>query len=161
MEHRVLSRMLEDVPNQEPILAFDQHGERRKTPRPPAKKNKQHGTEGTVRVLLFSGMWEVALYRAEALRGHGLDVTTPRSKEEAIAAIRNGNADVVVLAYTLPNETVRELSDLIRQECPACSLIAISDSGKFDERVAPDAVVTASHGPAALIDAIRKVSRVN
>lgn len=112
-------------------------------------------------MLLFSGIWEVALYRAEALRGHGLDVVTPRSKEETVDLIRRGQADVVVLAYTLPNETVREVSELIRQNCPGCRLIAISESGKFDGRIAPDAVVIASHGPSALVNAIRRVSRLN
>jgi CheY-like chemotaxis protein len=112
------------------------------------------------RVLLFSGIFEVALYRAEVLRGHGLEVRTPRSKEEAIMAIKRGEVDVVVLTYTLPNETVNELADLVRQYCPACRLVAISETGHFDERVAPDAVVIANQGPAALIEAIRRLRRV-
>jgi hypothetical protein len=112
------------------------------------------------RVLLFSGIFEVALYRAEVLRAHGLDVRTPRSKEEAVAMIQRGEADVVVLTYTLPSETVNELSDLVRQYCAGCRLIAISESGRVDQRVAPDAVVIANEGPAALIEAIRRLQRV-
>jgi CheY-like chemotaxis protein len=153
--------MLESISNLEQIFVFDEHSERRKAPKQPAKKDKQRSPDAALRVLLFSGIWEVALYRAEALRGHGIDVVTPRSKEEAAEMIRRGEADVVVLAYTLPNETVRELSEFIRQDCPGCRLITISESGKFDERVAPDAVVVASQGPGALIDAIRRVSRLH
>ena len=123
--------------------------ERRKNPR----------TVGN-RVLLFSGIFEVALYRAEVLRAHGLDVRTPRSKEEAVAMIQRGEADVVVLTYTLPSETVHELSDLVRQYCAGCRLIAISESGRVDERVAPDAVVIATEGPAALVEAIRRLRRL-
>jgi len=154
-------RLLEGIPKQAQILVFDERHERRKIPRPPDKKDKRPGMGGAVRVLLFSGMWEVALYRAEVLRGHGLDVVTPRNKEEAVNLIRRGEAEVVVLAYTLPSETVREISELVRQDCPGCRLIAISESGKSDERIAPDAVVIASQGPSALIDAIRQVSRLH
>ena len=112
------------------------------------------------RVLLFSGIFEVALYRAEVLRANGLDVRTPRKKEEAVAIIQRGEVDVVVLTYTLPNETVNELSDLVRQYCAGCQLIAISESGRVDERVAPDAVVIANEGPAALVEAIRRLRRL-
>lgn len=112
------------------------------------------------RVLLFSGIFEVALYRAEVLRAHGLDVWTPRNKEEAVAVIQRGEIDVVVLTYTLPSETVNELSDLVRQYCAGCQLIAISQSGQVDERVAPDAVVIANDGPAALVEAIRRLRRL-
>ncbi len=152
--------MLVSIPNLEQILVFDERQERRKTPRT-AQKDKQRSHDGAVRVLLFSGMWEVALYRAEALRAHGLAVVTPRCKEEAVEIIRRGEIDVVVLAYTLPSETVRELSDFIRQDCPGCRLVAISESGKFDQQVAPDAIVIASQGPGALINAIRRVSRLH
>jgi len=112
------------------------------------------------RVLLFSGIFEVALYRAEVLRAHGLDVRTPRNKDEAIAIIQRCEVDVVVLTYTLPSETVNELSDLVRQYCAGCRLIAISESGRVDERVAPDAVVIASEGPAALVEAILRLRRL-
>ena len=152
--------MWESIPDQEQIFVFDERQDRRKAPRAPAKQDKQRSPGCAIRVLLFSGMWEVALYRAEALRGHGLDVVTPRSKEEAVEIIRRREVDVVVLAYTLPSETVRELSDFLRQDCPGCRLIAISESGQFDQQVAPDAIVIASQGPGALIDAIRRVSRV-
>jgi hypothetical protein len=75
-------------------------------------------------------------------------------------AIKRGEVDVVVLTYTLPSETVNELADLVRQYCPGCRLVAISEAGHFDERVAPDAVVIANQGPAALIEAIRRLRRV-
>jgi CheY-like chemotaxis protein len=102
----------------------------------------------------------VALYRAEVLRVHGLEVRTPRSKEEAIMTIKRGDVDVVVLTYTLPSETVHELADLVRQYCPGSRLVAISETGQFDERVAPDAIVIANQGPAALVAAIRRLRQV-
>lgn len=134
----------------------------RDNPESPGSNRERRKRPRTVgnRVLLFSGIFEVALYRAEVLRAHGLEVRTPRSKEEAVAMIQRGEADVVVLTYTLPSETVNELSDLVRQYCAGCRLIAISESGRVDERVGPDAVVIASQGPAALVEAIRRLRRL-
>jgi CheY-like chemotaxis protein len=137
----------------------DDQGQRKK---PSSSKGKRRSAGGSgARVLLLSGIWEVALYRAEVLRAQGLEVLTPRNKEEAKQAIRRREADVVVLTYTLPSETVHELADLVRQYCPECRLVAISESGKFDDRVAPDAVVVADQGPTALIKAIRRLTRIH
>ena len=122
-------------------------------------RRKKSGSVGN-RVLLLSGIFEVALYRAEVLRAHGLEVRTPRSKDEAIAIIQRGEVDVVVLTYTLPSETVHELSDLVRQYCAECRLVTISESGRVDERVEPDAVVIANEGPSALVEAIRRLRRL-
>ena len=134
-------------------------GDNQGSPGSGKERRKKPRTVGN-RVLLFSGIFEVALYRAEVLRAQGLDVRTPRSKDEAIAIIQRGEVDVVVLTYTLPSETVNELSDLVRQYCAGCQLIAISESGRVDERVAPDAVVVANEGPAALVEAIRRLRRM-
>lgn len=123
-------------------------------------KSQESATERTRnRVLLFSGMWELVLYRAEVLRTHGFQVITPRTKEDAVHAIKCGELDVAVLTYTLPNEIVHELADLLREHCPECRLIAISDSGKVDRKIAPDATVLANQGPAGLIQALRRLQR--
>ncbi len=74
-------------------------------------------------------------------------------------AIKCGELDVAVLTYTLPNEIVHELADLLREHCPECRLIAISDSGKVDRKIAPDATVLANQGPAGLIQALRRLQR--
>lgn len=110
------------------------------------------------RVLLFSGMWELALYRAEVLRVHGFHVLIPRTKEEAVHAIKSGDLDVAVLTYTLPNETVHELADLFREHCPGCRLVAISESNRVDRKIAPDAIVLAEEGPAGLIQTLRRLT---
>jgi DNA-binding NtrC family response regulator len=103
----------------------------------------------------------LALYRAAVLRDRGFEVLTPASRDEAVAAIRKGGFDIAVLTYTLSNETVQELSELIREYCPECPLVAISSSGKIDREIRPDEMVNANDGPAALIAALRRVSRPN
>lgn len=116
---------------------------------------------GKNRVLLFSGMPELALYRAEALRGSGFNVLVPRSKDDAILAIKHASIDVVVLTYTLPNETVHELADLLREFCPECRLVVISETGRTDRKIAPDLIVLAAEGPIGLIEALRRLTKPN
>lgn len=163
MEHRdpLTESNLPIFPDSERITApGGQDGRNKREPLSAGKgQRKKSGSVGN-RVLLFSGIFEVALYRAEVLRAHGMEVRTPRSKDEAVAIIQHGEVDVVVLTYTLPSETVHELSDLVRQYCAECRLVTISESGRVDERVEPDAVVIANEGPSALVEAIRRLRRL-
>ena len=145
------------------VASFDgidgEDGRWRKTGRKsPAKKGEAPSGQLRNRVLLFSGLWELALYRAEVLRNHGFHVVTPRTKQEAIQAIKRKEIDVVVLTYTLPNETVHEVTELLRSHCPSCLLVAISESGQVDRKIAPDATVVAEEGPAGLIRALRSLA---
>lgn len=108
------------------------------------------------RVLMFGKIRELALYRAEVLRAHGFSVAIPDSKAEAVAAIRHADFDVAVLTYTLSSETVEELAELLRQHCPDCRLVTISDTKYRDAKIEPDANVLADDGPKALIEALRE-----
>jgi DNA-binding response OmpR family regulator len=108
---------------------------------------------------MFGKIRELALYRAEVLSTHGFAVSIPANKTEAIAAIRRGGYDVVVLTYTLSNETVEELAELVRQHCPDCRLITISDTKYRDAKINPDINVLADDGPKALLQALRATLR--
>jgi CheY-like chemotaxis protein len=143
-----------------PVWAGEHDGPKHNNRKPSSGKGKDPDSQQLGnRVLLFSGIWEVALYRAEVLRGNGFQVVTPRHKEEAIQAIKHGDLDVAVLTYTLPNETVHELAQLLRESCPGCPLITISDSGRVDNKIDPDATVVAEEGPAGLIEALRRFTK--
>jgi hypothetical protein len=107
-------------------------------------------------VLLYGKMRELALYRAEVLAMRGFDVIIPRNNAEAVQAILGGGFQVAVLSYTLANGTVKEMSDLIRQQCPGCPLLVISQTAEDDPHVEPDAIVQAELGPAALVDTIHR-----
>lgn len=131
-----------------------------KSPAAAKRQKPQHSKSGR-RVLLFGSFWELALYRAEVLEAHGFTVSLPRTKEEAVAAIRGGSFDIAILSYTLSDKTVEELTELIRQYCPDCPLIAISDTGRVDRRIGPDEVVIADEGPAALIAALHRAMKSN
>ena len=108
------------------------------------------------RVLMFGKIRELALYRAEVLRAHGFSVAIPDSEAEAVAAVQHGGFDVAVLTYTLSNDTVEELTELLRQHWPDCRLVTISETKYPDPKINPDANVLADDGPKALIEALRE-----
>lgn len=132
-----------------------------KTPRRGAQKGNKKAASRKPndprRLLMYGKLLELALYRAEFLRGRGFSVVTPRSKAEAISAIQDGEFDALVISYTLPSDTAEEVVELARQKCPDCPVITISDTGKADRRLHPDVVVRANEGPTGLIRALERI----
>lgn len=137
---------------------------KRRTPAGPGGRGKQRkkqdnaGADGR-KILLFGRLRELALYRAEVLRQNGFDVITPSNQTEAVVAIESGELRAVILSYTLSSETVEEMAELVKQKCPECALIAISQTGLVDRKIAPDEVVIADHGPPALVAALKRAMR--
>lgn len=127
----------------------------------PKRRKFVRRTANGNRVLMYGRVRELALYRAAVLQDRGFSVMTPETLEDATAAIRKGGFDTVVLTYTLPNEVVRELAELVRQYCPDCPLVVISNERRMDREIGPDQMVKANDGPTALIAALRKVTRQN
>jgi CheY-like chemotaxis protein len=119
-------------------------------------RSKREPVDPRPTVLLFGQMRELALYRAEVLEARGYQVLTPGTRPEVEAAIRAGGFDIAVLSYTLPSATVKEISELVRQQCPECPLLMISLRAERDPHVQPDEIVPADLGPSALVDAIRR-----
>lgn len=117
--------------------------------------NKREGVY--CKVLLFGNNRELALYRAEVLKYSGFTVLIPRGRQEAMEAIRHGDFDAAILSYTLSADTVEEIAEMVRQHCPACPLITISQERTGDPRIAPDAIVLADDGPPALLATLRRV----
>lgn len=124
------------------------------------KQKQQRKANGPRRVLIFGRLFELALYRAEVLRSRGFTVITPKTKSEAVAAIEDGEFDALVISYTLPSETAEEIVEILRQKCPDCPLITISETGSADRKLDPDRVVRASDGPPGLIKALQQVFRI-
>ncbi len=116
---------------------------------------ERSGTHG--RVLLFGRHRELALYRAAVLQHSGFRVLTPRTRQEALDAVRAGDFDAAILSYTLSADTVEELAEMLRQHCPTCPLITIAQERTVDRRIAPDAIVLADDGPQALLATLHHV----
>lgn len=134
----------------------------RGSPQRPAEQRRttRRKTSGN-RVLMYGRVRELALYRAAVLRDRGFSVITPETLEEATASIRKGGYDIAVLTYTLSNEVVQELAELIREYCPQCPLVVISSNKRIDREVRPDEMVDANEGPAALLAALHRASKPN
>ena len=131
----------------------------RKEKRPTSNSHGAPKTSYRNRVLMLGLVRELALYRAEVLRSKGFQVEISLSEEHARDLVRNGNYDVVVVSYTLPDDVVRELADEMRESCPECPVIAISNTRVPDRAIRPDRIVLADEGPKALIAALRQVLR--
>ena len=119
-------------------------------------QDKREVADTRATVLLFGHLRELALYRAEVLESRGFRVVTPATKPEVETFIRTGKYDIAVLSYTLPSRIVQEMAELIRQECPECPLLMISQNYSEDPHILPDEIVPAEQGPSALVDAIRR-----
>jgi CheY-like chemotaxis protein len=126
-------------------------------------RRKRNGYERKIgnRVLLVGLLRELALYRAEVLKREGFTVTAPESVEQAIRILSRRDFDAVVLSYTLPNDAVEELTEIAREHCPDCPVIAIAEGHTLDRRIKPDAVALASGGPSALITALNRVLKTS
>lgn len=143
-----------------PLISAPVGGRNRRRQHPERGKPKRAGSNrDTARVLLVGLIRELALYRAEVLRHHGFLVHTPATVDQAMAIIERGDFDVAVLSYTLPTSTVEEIAEQVRDRCPDCRIVAISETDRLDRRIAPDAVALAQEGPPALLAALRHVLR--
>lgn len=119
----------------------------------------------SVRVLLLGRHTELSAYRIEALEGAGFHVVSPPNRRDALQAIASGDYDVALLSYSLSNELAHEFADLVRQNCPQCPIVAISQNGWDDSKIQPDELVVGSEGPQGLIEALhraatRKIRRI-
>jgi DNA-binding response OmpR family regulator len=110
-------------------------------------------------VLLLASHRELGMFRVHVLEEAGLKVIFPEHKNAAVRAIDHGEFDVILLSYSLSNETSEELIELARQKCPKCPVIAISERGWDDRRLQPDETVLASEGPQGMVDAINRLRR--
>ena len=106
-------------------------------------------------VLMLGKYLELGLYRAEYLRSHGYHVLFPESRPEAIAIVSGGAYDIVILSYSLSDETAIELHELIGQSCPNCPVITLTEQRWHDTKIYSDKVVLVSEGPEALLEAVK------
>ena len=112
-----------------------------------------------VRVLLLGSDKELSLFRVHILEAAGMQVTYPETKHAAVNAILMGGFDVILISYTLSNQSAEELLELAHQNCPKCPVIAISETGWEDNRLKPDITITADQGPKGMLDAIAQAQR--
>jgi CheY-like chemotaxis protein len=155
----IVPGILGDYPSRLRIVLGENH------PKQPASRKNKGNTESSNksternRVLMLGSIRELALYRAEVLHQHGFHVQIATNRDQGMDLIHAGNYDVVVVSYTLPDSVVREFADEMREYCPECPVIAISNAHRPDPIIRPDEMILADEGPAALLSALRHVLR--
>jgi DNA-binding NarL/FixJ family response regulator len=107
-----------------------------------------------MRVLLLSRDRELGLLRASALRAAGHFVLFPGGKDEAVREIKRAAFEVVVLSYTLSNDTAIELHELINQNCPSCGIVIVTKNAWAEGLLEHHAAITGDEGPEVLIAAV-------
>lgn len=110
-------------------------------------------------VLMLGTQLELGHYRAESIQAHGIHVIFPENKQAAVAAIRSGGYDTVILSYTLDDQTARELVGIVKQCCSGCPLIAITNQRWDDLEFNADETILDTDPPQALIDALFRVEK--
>lgn len=100
---------------------------------------------------------ELGHYRAEFLKSHGIDVIFPENRQAALAAIRRGGFNVVLMSYSLSNDTAKELAEIIEQVSPNCPIVSISNKRWEDRHVSPDATVLDTDPPQTLLETLQRV----
>ena len=110
-------------------------------------------------VLMLGRHLELGHYRAEFLKSHGFRVIFPESKNEALATIREGAFDAVIISYTLSKKSAQEFVALIEQVNPDCSLVAIVQ--RPEEHASFPRAETVLHvaPPKALLDALIRIEK--
>jgi DNA-binding NarL/FixJ family response regulator len=109
-----------------------------------------------MRVLLLSKDRELGLLRAFALKSAGHHVIFPKGKDEAVKVIRGGAFEVAILTYTLSNETAIELHELIKQGCPRCRIVIVTQHPWAESKLEHDVAITGDAGPDALVAAVEQ-----
>ena len=86
----------------------------------------------------------------------GLRVLEAGTLNEARAALRDGNPDVVLLDVHVAGEDGRELLHELRLERPALPVYMLTGSAEFEPRAeAPDGVIAKPFDPTALVARVR------
>jgi DNA-binding response OmpR family regulator len=110
-------------------------------------------------ILMLGRHLELGYYRAAFLKAHGFRVIFPENKNAALAAIRAGGFDAVIISYTLSKESAKEFVTLIKQIDSNCPLVAIIQKGEDIEGFEPDEKVLNVDRPPALLEALIRIEQ--
>jgi hypothetical protein len=102
---------------------------------------------------------ELLWLREAVLRNAGFEVLTVPDEKEAVAKIESLDCGVLLLCYSIDDETRQQLAKKYREACPDARIVAITNAPLEHPLVDADAFVYGVEGPEALIDAIRVVPK--
>ena len=110
-------------------------------------------------VLLLGTLRDIGYHTIEALYRAGHEVQFAENVREALAKVQQEDFDCFVLSYSLSSETLKELTEVLRQHRPACPTIVISERGTIDWELARSVTLHPERGVEALLDALADLER--
>jgi len=108
-------------------------------------------------VLLLSADPELALLRRSALAHAGFAVSRAGSRKEALQLLEKEKFDVLVISYSMSQESITEMAELFRRHNPNSPIVTVVKGKWQDLKIEFDAAVTGDEGPEALIEAVETV----
>jgi DNA-binding NtrC family response regulator len=108
-------------------------------------------------VLLLSADPELSLLRRHALAHAGFAVTRAGSRKEALNLLEQEKFDVLVISYSMSDETIAEMTELFRKQNPNSAVVTVAKGEWQDLKIESDSTVTGDEGPEALIEAVETV----
>jgi DNA-binding NtrC family response regulator len=108
-------------------------------------------------VLLLSADTELSLLRRHVLANAAFAVSRAGSRKEALQMLEQEKFDVLVISYSLSEESIAEMTALFRKQNPNAPIVAVAGGRWQDLKIEADATVTAEEGPEALIEAVETV----
>jgi CheY-like chemotaxis protein len=107
------------------------------------------------KVLSVGTLPELLSLRHAVLEGAGFHVFSTSKPEEALLRIENGNCGVLLLCYSLHDETLRTLATQFRKSCPHGRIVAVTNRPVVIPPIQADGLAPGVEGPEALIAAVR------
>ena len=110
------------------------------------------------KVLSFSGDRDSLVRREFALRNGGFTVVSLVSESQARFEIEMGSCGFLLICFRTRADTIRELTNLFRRNCPEGRIIFVMDETHERPPLAADYIVSESAGPEAIVRALRSGS---
>lgn len=110
-------------------------------------------------VLSFSSDNDLLHERELALRTCGFDVVSVRTASEARFEIEMGRCGTLLICFRTRSDTVRDVINLFRQNCPAGCVIFVTDQSNEGTPRDADYVIAESGGPEAIVRALSDMGR--
>jgi len=106
-------------------------------------------------VVSVGSLPELVSLRKAILRNAGFSVSSTSDPNEALSQIKSGTCGVLLLCYSIDDDSRQQLKKEFRESCPHGRIVIISNQPTVRPLVGTDACVYGIEGAEALIDAVR------
>lgn len=112
-----------------------------------------------LRVISVGTLSDLLNLRKAVLESAGFQVFTSSNAQQALLKIENGEADVLLLCYSVPEDARERLIQRFRQTSPQGRIVLLTNSPITSPPPEAGTVIFGLEGAEALIEAVRGRSR--